>query len=337
MRELKEEVESKGLLFLNECGLDPGIDHMSAMEIIDSIKEKGGQVTKFNSFCGGLVADEYDDNPFKYKISWNPRNVVLAGKGTSRFLKNGREVLKPYHRLFAESCILNIPGLGEFESYPNRDSLPYASIYGIEKVEDLMRGTLRKSGFCQRWNAFVQLGLTEDETILNFPEGACYSDYLKVFIPDFQDSYDSLFPKFVESKQAAIDILDLGFREIERKNLKRFSGTPADFLLDLIVDKWVLQKEDKDLIVMVHIFEYLLENVKYQIVASFGLKGENLEETAMAKTVGLPLGIVAKLLFQKKIPQKGLLLPLYPEIYKPVLKELSSFGINFSVTTDPLH
>lgn len=336
MRQMAPEVEKAGLVFINECGLDPGIDHMSAMEVIHDIQEKGGIITRFHSYCGGLVADEFDDNPFKYKISWNPRNVVLAGKGVSSFISGGRTTLLPYNRLFSEPEKLEVPGWGNFEAYPNRDSIPYARLYGLEGIRDLKRGTLRKPGYCERWSRFVLAGMTDDETQLQFPAGASYFDFLKTFFPGIEEDDFSAFFDFVNDEIVANDILEMGFRKQDSVQLERISGTPADFLLDLIVKKWVLNESDQDLVVMLHEFRYLIDNVEYQTLASFGLKGTDATHTAMAKTVGLPLGMVAKQLFLQNIPQKGILLPLHATLYNPVLKELSELGLVFQITTRPL-
>ncbi len=329
MREMADEIKAKGLIFMNECGLDPGIDHMSAMEIMDEIKAKGGTITGFQSYCGGLVADEDDDNPFRYKISWNPMNVVLAGKGTSRYLENGRQVLMPYHRLFAETGEIEIPGWGSFETYPNRDSVPYREIYGLEGIQNLKRGTLRKRGFSARWNALVQLGMTDDQSQISFPDKATYFDYFKSFLPGFRDIQHPFFEKHLPDLQMRKDIMNLGFSSEIKNHLKRRNGTPADFLLDLIVEQWALKPGDKDLVVMVHVFQYDLQGVHYEDVSYFGMKGDNEKHTAMAKTVGLPLGILAKLILKNQIKELGLLLPLKRDIYIPLLKELSTFGVEF--------
>jgi len=329
MREMAEDIEAKGLIFINECGLDPGIDHLSAMEIIDEIKEKGGIISKFHSYCGGLVADEDDDNPFRYKISWNPKNVVLAGKGTAKFLQNNRHTLLPYNRVFSSAETVFIKEWGKFEAYPNRDSVSYANIYGIPDVAYLKRGTLRKTGFCKRWNVFVQLGMTDDETKIEFAPGATYMDYMAVFLPEFLEGGSRALENFIGNVLISNDIIELGFNPEKPDILKRNNGTPADFLLDLIVEKWSLKTNDKDLVVMVHQFEYSLNGFGYQLIASFGLEGKNAINTAMAQTVGLPLGICAKLLLHNQIGQKGLVLPIIKDLYKPILKELSNFGVHF--------
>jgi len=335
MRAMAESIKREGLVFMNECGLDPGIDHMSAMEIIDTIKLKGGEISSFQSFCGGLVADENDDNPFRYKISWNPRNVVLAGKGGSKYLQNGSSVFVPYHRLFSSVESIEIANWGQFEAYPNRDSVPYAKLYGIPNVKDLKRGTLRKKGFCTRWDVFVQLGMTDDENQLSFPPTATYIDYICVFLPDYQLYGKNALLSFIGNETIVDDIVSMGFLPQNPTNLKRFKGTPADFLLDLIVTAWPLKTIDKDLVVMTHIFKYKVKDSHFQTISSLCLTGENTSQTAMAKTVGLPLGIFAKLLLHNEIPQKGLLLPLDYKIYNPTLKELAVYGVQFQSKTMP--
>lgn len=336
MRSLRGEIERAGITVMNECGLDPGIDHMSAMEVIEEVHSKGGKILKFHSYCGGLVADEFDDNPFRYKISWNPRNVVLAGKGTARFLHENRDALIPYHRLFAETAEIEVPGWGRFEGYANRDSTPYISLYGIPEVRSLLRGTLRKTGFCQRWNLFVQLGLTDDQTQLHFKPGSTYADYLQTFLPGKTELLQERLDRVCGSRERANELVSMGFSAEGGPMLKRQTGSPADFLQDLIVDRWRLNPGDKDLVVMVHRFDWELNGIHYQTIASLGLKGESDTKTAMAKTVGLPLGIVSKALLHNKVEKKGLVLPLATNTYTYVLKELSSFGIQFQVTTQPL-
>ena len=228
-----------------------------------------------------------------------------------------------------------IPGWGSFEAYPNRDSVPYANLYGLDQIPDLKRGTLRKEGYCKRWAVFVLAGMTDDETQIHFPKGATYFDFLKTFFPEVREDDYSYFLAFAGDSKIAQEILDLGFYAQKPVLLERNVGTPADFLTDLIVKKWPLKKEDKDLVVMLHEFQYLFNDIEYQAVMSFGIKGIDSNQTAMAQTVGLPLGIVAKQLFLGKVTQKGLLLPLKADFYKPVLEEISKYGVVFQVATQP--
>lgn len=336
MRDLKPEIEKAGLLFMNECGLDPGIDHMSAMAIIEQIRKKGGKIIRFHSFCGGLVADDCDDNPFRYKISWNPRNVVLAGKAGARYLQEGRQTLLGYHRMFSEVESVQVEGWGDFEAYPNRDSVPYAEVYGLHGISDLKRGTLRKKGFCQRWDVFVRAGMTDEEFPVELPEGATWFDFLKTYFPAIRQDDFSDFERFCGDRQVADDILGMGFRDAKRIPESLRGKKSADYLLELIVQNWPLKENDRDLVVMLHEFWYEINGSKYRTVSSFGLEGDDALHTAMAKTVGLPLGIMAKLVLNGKVTQKGLALPLQANTFEPVLKELSDFGVRFTETTQPL-
>ncbi len=336
MQQMAEEIKAANLIFLNECGLDPGIDHMSAMELIHQLKGEGASIFSFKSYCGGLTADPYDENPFRYKISWNPRNVVLAGKAGARFLSHGRQAVLPYQRMFAEAEDVMVPGWGAFEAYPNRDSVPYARLYGLEGIKELKRGTLRKKGFCERWNLLVQSGLTNDELHLDFSPESTVFDWLSAFFPELTQEKKNPFSSFSKQTEVAKDVFDMGFSSVPPMALERTSGTSADFLLDLIVKKWALKPGDQDLVVMVHQFQYEKEGRQYQTTSSFGVVGKDETHTAMAKTVGLPLGICARLILEGNIKQKGLVLPLEKGIYQPVLRELSQFGITFETTTHPL-
>lgn len=335
MREMAADIEKAGLLFVNECGLDPGIDHMSAMEMMDEIHAEGGEVLAFRSYCGGLTADAYDDNPFRYKISWNPRNVVSAGKSGGLYLEDSKPAFLPYQRLFSETEMLNIPGWGDFEAYPNRDSIPYRETYGLRRVETLKRGTLRKKGFSSRWNLFVQSGMTDESVTLQYREGSDYRDFLNTFFPGPEPEND--FLRFAGKEDLAHDVLAMMMPSGICRKLKRLKGSPADFLLDLIEDCWKLGKNDKDLVVMLHEFEFQdVNGAKFLKNAWFGLEGKDSLHTAMAKTVGLPLGILSKLVLNACISQKGLALPLKHEFYYPILKELSVLGVQFQQTTRPL-
>lgn len=336
MRDLRPAIEKAGLLFMNECGLDPGIDHMSAMAIIDEIRNKGGKILRFHSFCGGLVADAFDDNPFRYKISWNPKNVVLAGKAGARFLQNGRQALLGYQRMFSEVEPIHIEGWGDFEAYPNRDSVPYAAVYGLSDVLDLKRGTLRKKGFCERWNIFVRAGMTDEEFPVELPDNATWFDFLQTFFPTIRPDNVADFVAFCGEEQIAWDILNMGFLNEKPLPAGLNGKTSAEFLLELIVQNWPLHEQDKDLVVMLHEFWYELDGKKFRITSSFGLEGDSALHTAMAKTVGLPLGIMAKMVLHGKVTQKGLALPLQTNTYEPVLKELQEFGVHFRETTQPL-
>jgi len=311
---LQSEIERKNLLFICEMGLDPGIDHMSAMKIMDDIKANGGVVTSFKSHCGGLIAPESDTNPWHYKISWNPRNVVMAGKAGAEYKWNNEIQHKDYKDLFENNTEVNIDGLGSLAVYPNRDSLNYLPIYKLENVATFIRTTLRYPSFCVGWNAIVKADLANDITILH-PAGLSFASWSASIKPFVNDDNKEL-----------LQFLGL-FDEIL---VPTTANTSADVLQYLLETKLVMQPADKDMIVMLHEIEYELSGKTIQIESSLIVKGEDHLRTAMAKTVGLPLGIAAKLILNGTIQLSGIHIPTIPEIYLPVLNELEKAGICFT-------
>lgn len=332
MQSLNDAVEMSGVLFLNECGLDPGIDHMSAMKIIDEIKSEGGQFESFRSYTGGLVAPESNDNPWGYKFSWNPRNVILAGQSTAKFIENGCYKYIPYSRLFRSAIPVYVNGV-EYGGYANRDSLSYRKHYGLEDIPTMIRGTLRYSGYCSAWNVFVQLGLTDDSFVIEDSARLTFKELVEAFVPSYikgktlRDRVATLCG--YESQSKEMDMIEwTGILSDDRIGLN--SATPAQILQHLLENKWKLNKDDIDLIVMQHLFDYKIGDRKFQLTSSLVVKGDDSTYTAMAKTVGLPLAISAKLLLNNKINLRGVRIPVYPELYLPVLKELSGLGITFT-------
>ncbi len=330
---IDEEVRKKGLLFMNECGLDPGIDHMSAVELIHRLRDQGATLTAFRSYTGGLVAPESNDNPWGYKFTWNPRNVILAGQGTARFIEGGSYRYIPYSRLYKDIQIISVDGLGNFDGYANRDSLSYRKHYGIETIPTLLRGTLRQSGYCSAWDVFVQLGLTDDGFVVEDAGKLTYEGLVDAFLPA------GLKGSTTGERLASFcgidtngDIMDkiryTGILEPVRIPMQR--GTPAQILQQLLEGKWVLKAGDKDMIVMQHQFEYTLNNKPHSLHSTLVVKGEDTVRTAMAKTVGLPLGMVARRMLQGKIQLRGVQLPLDESVYEPVLRELETYGIRFT-------
>lgn len=314
IRELQPEIEKQGLLFLCEMGLDPGIDHMSAMQLIHRIQKEGGTITSFYSHCGGLIAPESDDNPWHYKISWNPRNVVIAGNAGAIFREADEIKNISYEGIFQNCSKADIPGLGQLAWYPNRDSLSYILLYGLETAHDFIRTTLRYPTFCDAWQYIVKAGLTDDKTILA-TEGLTFKEWSKSIQP---------FITIANEKQFAF----LGL--FEENNVPATAKTSADILQYLLETKLTMQPYDKDMIVMLHEIKYRIAEKEYQVKSSLIVKGEDNLRTAMAKTVGLPLGIAAKLILQGKIATKGLHIPIIPEIYEPVMRELEKEGIIFN-------
>ena len=331
LRQLNEKAKQSGVLLLNEIGLDPGIDHMSAMQLIDEIKEKGGELTSFKSFCGGLVHPDYDNNPWNYKFTWNPRNVVLAGLGTAQYIKKGKYKYIPYAKLFERIECINIPDVGEFEGYANRDSLSYRDSYGLENIPTMFRGTLRKKGFSKSWNMFVQLGMTDDNYIIKDSEKLTYRDFTNLFLPyNNKMSVEQKFCNYLNVPNNSDEFKKAEWIGIFSENIVEIEeATPAKILQKITEEKWTLSNEDKDMVVMQHQFEYLLGGETKKLNSSLVVYGDNQRDTAMAKTVGLPVAIATKLILNGDIDSTGVKIPATKDIYNPVLKELSGNGINF--------
>ncbi len=331
MRALGEAIKAKGLFFLNECGLDPGLDHMSAMKIIDREKAQGNEITLFKSYCGGLVAPESEgNNPWKYKFSWNPRNVILAGQGVSRFLRNGKFKFIPYHMLFRRTDLIKFKEVGNFDGYANRDSLGYRQVYGLDNIPTIIRGTLRREGFCKSWDVLVQLGLTDNSFQMDLPEYFTHRMLINAFLPfhptlSVEEKIRNLLPWVDQEILDKISWLGLLGEEM----LPRFTGTPAEILQGILEKKWAMEPKDKDMVVMQHQFEVDCPDGQKEITSSLVIKGEDREHTAMAKTVGIPLYLAVDLFLEGKINLKGLHLPTVKEIYEPILEGLEQHGIVF--------
>ncbi|MFA5557004.1 MAG: saccharopine dehydrogenase family protein [Flavobacteriaceae bacterium] len=333
MKALDKQAKDNNLVFMNEIGLDPGIDHMSAMKVIDEIRAKGGKMLLFESFCGGLVAPESDNNLWNYKFTWNPRNVVLAGQGgAAKFIQEGKYKYIPYHKLFRRTEFFDVEGYGRFEGYANRDSLKYRSIYGLDNILTLYRGTIRRIGFSRAWNMFVQLGMTDDSYIMENSETMSYRDFINSFLPYSLTDSVELKTRY----QLGIEQDDIQWEklvELDIFNPNKIIGlknaTPAQILERILSDSWKLDADDKDMIVMYHKFGYELGGEKRQIDSKMVTLGEDQTYTAMAKTVGLPVAMAALQILNGKIKTYGVQLPIKKEIYLPILKELEAFGIEF--------
>jgi len=334
MRTLDEKAKEKGLVFMNEIGLDPGIDHMSAMQVIDSIKDAGGKMLLFESFCGGIVAPESDNNLWNYKFTWNPRNVVLAGQGgAAMFIQEGTYKYIPYHKLFRRSEFLEVTGNGKFEAIANRDSLKYRSVYGLDDIPTMYRGTIRKVGFSRAWNIFVQLGMTDDSYTIEESENMSYRDFVNLFLAySPSDSVELKLRSYLKIDQD--DVMWEKLVELDifnpNKKISLKNATPAQMLQSILEESWTLAEDDKDMIVMQHLFGYELNGERFQIESSFVVLGENQTYTAMSKTVGLPVGIAAVKILKGEIKTPGVQIPISKEVYGPILKELEAHGIIFS-------
>jgi len=331
---LDKEVKEKSLVFMNEIGLDPGIDHMSAMRVIDQIKSNDGKMILFESFTGGLVAPESDDNLWHYKFTWNPRNVVVAGQGgVAKFLHAGEYKYIPYHKLFRRTEFLNMDGYGHFEALPNRDSLKYQNIYGLEDVRTLYRGTIRRVGYSRAWNVFVQLGMTDDTYAMENSENLTKRDFVNAFLPYSPTDSVKLklrqYLKIEQDDELWFKLLELDLFESKTKiGLK--NATPAQLLQKILEDKWTLKPDDKDMIVMYHKFGYKQGKELKQIDSQLVVKGDDQIYTAMAKTVGLPVAIATIKILNGEIKTPGVQLPITAEVYEPILKELEDYGVVFN-------
>ena len=397
IRALQADIEKAGLLFLCEMGLDPGIDHMSAKKMIDEIHASGGLITSFYSHCGGLVAPQSDNNPWRYKISWNPRNVVVAGKAGATFRKNGDVTTLTYPELFAEKRFVDVPGLEPLCWYPNRDSLSYIPTYNLLETPTFVRTTLRHPDFIYGWKNIVDLHLTDEEkrydtdgkTLKEFfrehLEREGFDNWLQtkmqeqfqwskkvledlVSLVELEEKAKAVSGENVEefmmvNEQGSLESMDIdelktnaaasvAFKLHEAKltlkqlfylgmdddktTINRGLCSAADVLQFALETKLALQAGDKDMVVMIHEIEYDKDARLYKQTSSFVLEGEDDHRTAMAKTVGLPLGIAARLILNGQITVKGLHIPVIPEIYNPVLKDLEGQGVRFTEQTTEL-
>jgi saccharopine dehydrogenase-like NADP-dependent oxidoreductase len=333
LKELDSKVKEKGLVFMNEVGLDPGIDHMSAMQVIDRIKGSGARMLLFESFTGGLIAPESDDNLWNYKFTWNPRNVVVAGQGgIAKFIQEGKYKYIPYHKLFRRTEFLSIEGYGKFEAYANRDSLNYREVYGLEDALTLFRGTIRRVGFSRAWNIFVQLGMTDDSYVMQGSEDMTYRDFTNSFLTyKPHDSVELKLRHYLKIDQDDViwdKLLELNlFNDKKKVGLK--DATPAQILQKILMDSWSLKKDDKDMIVMYHKFGFEKEGKKRQIESSMVVVGEDQTYTAMAKTVGLPVAMACLQILNGRVHTPGVQLPLKKEMYQDVLTELEKHGVRF--------
>ncbi|KAB5485077.1 MULTISPECIES: saccharopine dehydrogenase family protein [Flagellimonas] len=330
---LDGEAKKNGLVFMNEIGLDPGIDHMSAMEVIDRIRDKGGKMLLFESFTGGLVAPESDSNLWNYKFTWNPRNVVLAGQGgVAKFIQEGTYKYIPYQKLFRRTEFMNIEGYGTFEAYANRDSLKYREAYGLQDVLTLYRGTMRRVGFSKAWQMFVILGMTDDSYTIENSEGMSYREFVNLFLPySPTDSVELKLRHYLKIDQDDImwgKLLELNLFD-RHKKIPLKSASPAQVLQYILEDNWTLKEHEKDMIVMYHKFGYELNGEKKQIDANMVVIGENRTYTAMSKTVGLPVAMATLQILNGKINTPGVQIPIKKEVYAPILSELKSHGIHF--------
>lgn len=337
MLAMKDEIEKAGLTFMMELGVDPGIDHMSACQLFESLRARGAKIEAFRSYTGGLVAPESDDNPWNYKISWNPANIMSAGKSGGTYLRDNGLKRIPYHRLFEEIDLLEIPGHGSFDAYYNRDSIKYVQQYGLAEVPTVVRYTLRRQGFCRAWAALVNLGMTEDSYALSFDTPIAHRDYTAMFVRKGEGNLEERTAKAIGERldsEVMQKLRWLGLFDDEPISITK--GTSANFLLDIVAPKWKMEETDMDMIYMMHEVDYSIAGKRARHKSYMAVKGEDSRRTAMAKTVGLPLAIAACKVLTGEFRQIGLEIPVKPEIYEPILKELGELGIGFSSLDEPL-
>ena len=331
IKELDNIAREHRIILLNEIGLDPGIDHMSAMKVIDDLKSQGAYLKSFKSYCGGLIHPDFDNNPWNYKFTWNPRNVILAGQGISKYLEEKKVKKIEYKDLFNQTEIISILDQGDFEAYANRDSLSYITSYGLDNIDTMYRGTLRKVGFSKSWSYFIKLGLTKDDYVIENSSLLTYKEFIDLFVPKNDAlSLEERFCDFLSIDIASEEFYKFNWLEIfSDKIIGIKDATPAQVLQKITEEKLSLDNDDKDMIVMQHQFEYSLNNKEYKLNSSLAVFGDDQKNTAMAKTVGLPVAIAVKLILNDVIKAKGIQIPTSKEIYLPVLDELSKNGIDF--------
>jgi len=339
MNALDSQVKKAGVIFMNEIGLDPGIDHMSAMKIIDQIKNDGNELIMFKSYTGGLIAPESDNNLWNYKFTWNSRNVVLAGQGgDAKYIEENKFKQISYKNLFKNVEPLEIEKYGKFEAYANRDSLKYRSIYSLDNIDTLFRGTIRRAGFSKAWDIFVTLGMTDDSYTIKDSVKMSNRDYINYFLSsNSKESAESKIKNQFELDEKNIiwnKLLELNIFD-DKAKIPLNNATPAQILEHILLQKWKLEKNDKDMVVMYHKFGYKKNNKLHQIDSTMVSIGEDETYTAMAKTVGLPLAIAALAILNNKIKSKGVQLPVSKEVYTPILKELEEYDIVFKENVVP--
>ena len=331
---LGDEARERALIFMGEMGLDPGIDHMSGKQKIDEIKAKGGRLKSFKSYTGGLVAPENDDNPWHYKFSWNPRNVVLAGQGTAQYLEDGKLKYVPYNRIFSQATPVTIPGVeGEYEMYVNRDSLLYRDLYDLGPINNLIRGTIRYKGFSKAWDALVKLGLTDGSFPIFDSEEITYHELMDSYVSNNAVG-SSVKEKVAYMIGEAIDSDVMKKLEwlglFSKKKIRMKSATPALILENLLLEKWKIKDNEKDMVIMQHEFEYEINRQNRRLTSTLVMRGTDGNNTAMSRLVGLPIGIFVKQVMLGKINSIGVNIPVIKEVYEPVLEELKEYGVIFS-------
>ena len=331
MIDMHEEARKKNLTFLNELGADPGIDHMSGMRSIDFIGGKGGELTSFESYCGSLIAPESNDNPWGYKFTWSPMNVILAGSTGACYYEDGNLRCVPYHRLFENPKKIEIPGFRDFEAYENRDSVSFRKKYGLDDIPTFIRATLRYPGFCEAWNLLIKLGLTANNYPIDSSENMTYRDWVTSYLPGRNLNLENSLADHLGIERGGPLHQKLLWTDLlSERPINRVDGTPAEILLDLLLDKLKFNHGDTDMLVFYERIRYRLNGESHEHVSHLVTRGLDHDHTAISRTVGLPAAIGAKLILNGEIKSRGVLYPWTREVYDPVLDELSELGIAYS-------
>tara|TARA_Y100000746_G_C15446231_1_gene425106 strand:- start:801 stop:1889 length:1089 start_codon:yes stop_codon:yes gene_type:complete len=331
IKSLEKSFKKNNSFLFMEMGLDPGIDHMSAMKTIDNIKDKG-DILEFESYTGGLVKYDKKLNPWGYKFTWNPMNVILAGNEGAIYLRDNEKITIPYNNIFKDISIIKLSDWETYEGYPNRDSIKYKELYNLNQIKSLKRGTLRNKSFCKTWSLLIDIGLTDNLNKINNSNNMSYFDFFNYNIK--AKNFDEL--KQILNKEYDISPKSQEFKNLEwsgffsNKLIEIKNGTFSDFLLSILKDKWTLEKTDVDVIVMVHLFIYKSKNKLKKLMSYLKIEGEDNIYTAMSKTVGLPIVALIEYLISTNFNQSGIHLPFDKKIYEPVLKKLNELNINFT-------
>jgi saccharopine dehydrogenase (NADP+, L-glutamate forming) len=338
MKALDKKAKAAGILILNECGLDPGIDHMSAMRIIHDIEKNKGKVVSFRSTTGALPSHEANNNPFGYKFSWSPRGVLLASRNAAKWLEDGKEISIPGEKLFENYSLQDVKGIGTFENYPNRNSVPYKGIYGLKDATTVYRGTFRMTGWCETLRNIVALGWLSEELPKGF-SGKTYGDLTRHLIgakPKDNLPFTTALYLGLKPYSAVIKRLEwLGL--FSNAPLPKDKDNPLDYLNVLTLKKMSMAKHERDMVVMHHEFIAEYPSKKEYVTSTLVDYGIPDGDTSVARTVALPAAIAVKMILKKEINMTGVHIPVIPEIYNPILDELEEMGIKFEEKTELIH
>lgn len=338
IQNLHQDAIDKNVSFIMECGLDPGLDHIFSMIILDDLRSEGYEIESYESFAGALLSPKSPPNPWQYKFTWNPRNVVLAGSGGAvKFLDNGKYKYIPYQRLFRRTEIVHTEDYGRFEGYANRDSLKYQDAYSLQNIKTIYRGTLRRLGFCRAWNHIVNLGATDDSYSISDVTSMTHRDFTNCFLTYHPtDSVEVKLGHYLNIAQDDFDIWDklesIGLFSDEKIGLS--SGTPAQILEHILKKKWTLLDDEMDLVVMHFRIKGVKNDQTVLKTADFSLEGKNAQDTAISKTVGLPLAAACVLLLENVINQKGCFIPVSKDVYEPIWQYLQGLGFSLKIKSE---